>query len=561
MKKQLFLSTTLIIFAGLLSFFFASLYITHNNNINIAKDTVVEKAEIFAGLFEYITDINAFAVAGGDTRITIISLDGVILADSHPFSEGSAENRLSRPEIQAAAQGLPAPSIRFSDTFGADLIYYALKIPNGDSFVFIRTAIPVAQMNTYLRQTLPLLAATLFGIAMICLFFTRKVANRIIKPFASAAEKLRLLSQGEHVSQPIQKTYYEIEDITKKIDDIALILQGSFDALRDEKNKLSYILNNIGDGLFVVDEAAVISLVNSSALNIFNAAPDIKGKKLNYMISDKVLTDEIEDCINNSKNSLLELALNGKTYITTIKRLPDTKQTMVALVDITESRENSKRREDFFANASHELKTPLTAIKVFNDLTALNNKDSSISKHINGIACESDRMMLLINNMLKLSELENTATIEPVSISLNKIVSEVLETVSAAFKEKSITFETKGDAIVASEPEHIYELVKNLIENAARYNNQGGKVFVTIKSHKKFARLTVSDNGIGISPEEQTRIFERFYRVEKSRSVKSGGTGLGLSIVKHICALYGWNLSLKSKFGVGTDVAVDFKFK
>jgi len=163
-------------------------------------------------------------------------------------------------------------------------------------------------------------------------------------------------------------------------------------------------------------------------------------------------------------------------------------------------------------------------------------------------------MLSLIGDMLRLSELENTRVLNPTQISLAKIVSEVQTAEEPLISEKGIVFEASGDAAVTAEAGHVYELAKNLIENAARYNTRGGKIIVRIEP----ARFVVTDNGIGISPEEQNRIFERFYRVEKSRSGKSGGTGLGLSIVKHVCALYGWKLSLKSKLGVGTEVSVEF---
>jgi two-component system phosphate regulon sensor histidine kinase PhoR len=230
---------------------------------------------------------------------------------------------------------------------------------------------------------------------------------------------------------------------------------------------------------------------------------------------------------------------------------------IVVLSDVTESRENAKQREEFFANASHELKTPLTAIKGFNELTAINNKDENINKYIDSITRETDRMLSLISDMLKLSELESQYDINPVSVALSKVANEVREVLSTSISEKNIIFEMTGEATVTAEQAHIYELLKNLVENAVRYSNQGSKVSVIIEN-KKTVQLTVSDNGIGIAPQEQTRIFERFYRVEKSRSQRSGGTGLGLSIVKHICALYDWKLSLKSKFGVGTEIIVLF---
>jgi len=545
MKKRLFLYTTLIIFIGLISFFAASVYVTHTNNLNLAKDTVMEITQICAELYD--ADNHDFVKAGNDTRITVISPDGTVLADSRPLDLNAVENHLNRPEIQAAANGSPTAYIRRSDTLGVDFIYYALKVNRGDSYVFVRASVPVAEINAYLFKSLPLLIFILFAVALLCFIFIRSIINRITKPFNSIEQKLRLLSSGEYTHEPIMGSYEEIDKITREIDEIALVLQKSFNELHDEKNKLDYILNNISDGIFAVDEDKNITLINNSALNIFNVTPDILGKNIIYLSNENLLD-----------NNIFEIILNGKIYLATVKRLPDTKLTMAVLSDVTENRENSKRREEFFANASHELKTPLTAIKGFNELTAINNKDENIKKYIDSITRETDRMLSLIGDMLKLSELENAQNINPVSVSLAKIVNEVREVLSTAINEKSILFEVVGDAVINAEQEHIYELVKNLIENSVRYNNQNGKVSVMVESDKKSVRLIVSDNGIGISPEDQTRIFERFYRVEKSRSQRSGGTGLGLAIVKHICTLYGWKLSLKSKLGVGTEVTVIF---
>ncbi|MCL1873545.1 MAG: ATP-binding protein [Clostridiales bacterium] len=558
MKKRLFIYATTIIIFGLLCFFAATVYITHANNLSLAKDTVMETTRIYADLFSGDTDISSLVQAGSDTRITVVAPDGTVLADSRPLDVSLLENHLTRPEIAAAASGSPAAFVRRSDTLGVDLIYYALKAASGDSYVFIRAAIPVANINAYLSRSLPLLVFSLLIVTLICFFLIRRAVERIIKPFSSVERKLRLLSRGEYKPEPIFKNYEEIDMITREIDDIALILQENFTNLRDEKGKLAFILNNIGDGLFVADENKDIALINSAALDIFDVTPDISGKNVNYLSYDKNLTEAIEDCAGLAKNALFELNLNGGIFLVTVKRLQDTQLTMVVLSDVTENRENTKRREEFFANASHELKTPLTAIKGFNDLAAINNKAENIGKYIDSISRETDRMLLLIEDMLKLSELENTQSKSPVSVSLAKIVTEVEEALSTPIREKSISFETSGDAQVTAEAEHVYELVKNIAENAVRYNNQGGWVSLTINIDKEEIRMTVADNGIGISFEEQARIFERFYRVEKSRSLRNGGTGLGLSIVKHICALYGWKLSLKSKLGVGTEITVIF---
>ena len=558
MRKRLFLYTTFIIFAGLLSFFISSVYIAYYNNRNIAKDAVMDTARVCAGLYNDDVDVSAYVKAWGDTRITIISADGSVLADSRPYDVGTVENHLNRPEIQSALKGTPEVNVRYSETLGIDFIYYALKAESGGSYVFIRAAIPVARIDVYLLRSLPLLVMLLLAVAFLCFIFSRRMINRITKPFEAIEGRLRLLSIGEYTSESIPGSYEEIDTIVRGIDEVAQILQNSFADLRDEKTKMDYIMGNIGDGLFVLDGNESIAYINSAALGIFSVTPEIAGKNLDYITNDRMLIETVRDCVNNDEDALSEFVMHGRIFLTAVKRLPNTKMSMVVMSDVTENRENAKLREEFFANASHELKTPLTAIKGLNELTAINNKDKSISKYIESITRETERMLSLIGDMLKLSELENMQALNPVPVSLADAVSEVRETLSASIIEKSISLEIAGDGTVEAEPGHVYELIKNIIENAIRYNNQGGRVNVTIESDNMSTWLFVFDDGIGISPEEQSRIFERFYRVEKSRSLRSGGTGLGLSIVKHICALYGWNVSLKSRLGVGTEITVTF---
>lgn len=558
MKKQLFLFSILIILVGLLSFFAVSVYVTHSNNIKNARDAVREAAELCAVLYSENTDFSSLERLRTDTRVTIISPDGHVLADSLPIDMSRLENHLNRPEILAAANDSPSSNIRYSDTLGMDSIYYAIKADIGDSYVFIRTAFPVAKIDAYQLQSMPLLILILFVLILLCFMLSRGMIRRVAKPFESIEQKLRMLSRGEYAPESMAVGYEEIDSIIREIDEIAQVLQNTLAALRDEKAKAEYILNNIGDGIFAVDTNNNIALINNAALEIFDVTPDIAGKGLHYLLYDIALVGIVDDCMQSEKNALFELAHNGKIFLGTIKRLPGTALTMAILSDVTDSRKNAMQREEFFANASHELKTPLTAIKGFNELATINNKDECISKYIGSIARETDRMLSLIGDMLKLSELENTKKIDTSSVSLSDTVAEVRDTLTAAITEKAVVMEIIGEAAVTANPGHIYELIKNLVENAVRYNDQGGSVTVKIESGPKVASLRVVDTGIGISLVEQSRIFERFYRVEKSRSQKNGGTGLGLSIVKHICTLNEWKLSLKSKLGIGTEVIVEF---
>ncbi|MCL2889489.1 MAG: ATP-binding protein [Eggerthellaceae bacterium] len=561
MKRRLFLYTTLIISLGLLGFFAASIYVTHNNNLSIAKDTVMETTRICVGLYEDDDDLELFVKASREVRITVIAPDGTVLADSSPLDIDMTENHLNRPEVKAAAKGEPETFVRHSETLGVDLIYYALMAESGESFVFIRTAIPVAKIDVYLLQSLPLLIFVLVFIAILCFYLSRSMIASIMKPFETIKRKLRLLSSGDYEPEPFALSYEEVNAITKEIDVLAQVLHDSYCSLRDEKGKVEYLLNNISDGIFAVDENKNIVLINAAALNIFDVSIDITDKNMNYLCYDLALLAAVDDCIMQEKSSLFEASFNGRVYLITVKRLTETAFTMVVLSDVTDSRENAKRREEFFANASHGLKTPLTAIKGFTELTAINNKDKNISKYIESISRETERMLSLIGDMLELSELENAQKNNPVAVSLAQVANEVCETLSAAIAEKALSLEIIGDGVIQADPSHVYELVKNLVENAVQYNNTDGMISIVIEDDAKNTWLTVYDDGIGISPDEQTRIFERFYRVERSRSTRGGGTGLGLAIVKHICALYGWELLLKSKPGVGTEIKVTFAKK
>ena len=231
---------------------------------------------------------------------------------------------------------------------------------------------------------------------------------------------------------------------------------------------------------------------------------------------------------------------------------------IVVLSDVTAMKNGEVMRSEFFANASHELKTPLTAIKGFNEIISLKTEEENTKELSAKIDGQITRLINLINDMLKLSELE--AEKEPVKekVDLVKVAAEVKDNLSALSDKKDITVTVEGEGTVEMEKEHAVELVKNLMENAVRYNNNGGFVKATVKSYGGNVIFTVEDNGIGIEEKDLNRIFERFYRVNKSRSRETGGTGLGLSIVKHVCSLYSADLEVKSGLGAGTTIKVIF---
>ena len=229
------------------------------------------------------------------------------------------------------------------------------------------------------------------------------------------------------------------------------------------------------------------------------------------------------------------------------------------LTDTTVQRQAEETRSVFFANAGHELKTPLTSVRGFAELLTTQCDQQQVKRYAAQILHDTDRMLFLLEDMLSLSSLEHTpefANAQPVR--LEEVVREVFESLAARAAERRIELTLEGQATVLADRERIYELVLNLADNAVKYNNPEGSVQILLSQSEQGTRLIVRDNGIGIDPEHQGHVFERFYRVEKSRSRKLGGTGLGLAIVKHICEKYRAGLELKSQPGVGTEITVSF---
>jgi len=558
MKKRLFIYTSLVTILIILGIFLLSLSIMNKNNIEIAKDTVIEFAHIFADIYTEDINLDDYVNIGDITRITVVNSSGEVIKDTRPLS--NPENHLTRPEIVAASEGNPTVYIRRSDSLGVNLIYYALKVETNTDYVFIRTAIPIATINAYLYESLPTLILILIVSVLACFFVTRAIINRITKPFDTIEERLRSLAYGEYDDSPLPGRYPEIDEISRELKEISLHITESIESLREEKEKAEYILSNISEGLIIVNSLNRIQLINSAALSIFNISTDITGQNLNYITYNNVIGHAVRECQSSDTNTVFELTLRERVYFVSVKRLSSSDFVMVTLTDVNEIKEISRRREEFFANASHELKTPLTAIKGFNELALINNKDEGSRKYLESISHETDRMLSLITDMLKLSELEISSSppVDPDNISIVEVVNEAIESLDTIISEKNLTISIIGNANVLAKQEHLYELTKNIIENAARYNKDNGKISIAIEQEDNKVWMFIFDTGIGISPTEQTRIFERFYRVEKSRSSRNGGTGLGLSIVKHICSIYGWDISLKSTLGLGTEVTVFF---
>lgn len=552
MKNKLVLFNVIILTVAILAIFFSGLSVARDERFDEAKKEIVDVANIYAANYNE----NIIENVPSHIRLTIVDATGVAIKDSQS-PDAIGVQHLDREEIQNALKGTPAVVTRHSDTLKKNMAYYAVKVNVDDSYVFVRAAIAVESVQGYIQKSIVVMVCVLIAVLVLSYLASVAVSNGILKPLKDVKNNLEAVKNDSYVPSIPSSSDKEINAILAEINDVSEKLHDSMRRESNDKQKLDYILDNISDGIVVLDKGGDIVSINKNACAVFGIK-DAVGKNYTVLTADRGFSAHVANCLENGTSCDFEYASDGKFYMVSARTLENETGVLV-LSDITAIKTSEKTRSEFFANASHELKTPLTAIKGFNDIIGLQTSESETKALSEKIDREVSRIIALLKDMLDLSELESQKDVNPEDVSLAKIAESVKESLAPVAKEKNVEISIDGYAIVKMEKEHAIELVKNLVENGVKYNRSGGSVKVTISSDASHTTLTVADDGIGIEEKHQQRIFERFYRVNKSRSRETGGTGLGLAIVKHICTLYNADLSLTSKLGVGTTVTVAFR--
>lgn len=552
MKNKLVLFNVIILTVAILAIFFSGLSVARDERLDEAKKEIVDVANIYAANY----NDNITRNVPSHIRLTIVDATGIAIKDSQS-ADAIGVQHLEREEIQNALKGSPQVVTRYSDTLKKDMVYYAVKADVGDSYVFVRVAIAVESVKGYVEKSIVVMVCVLIGVLVVSYFASIAASNGILKPLKDVKNNLEAVKNDSYVPSIPSSSDKEINAILVEINDVSEKLRDSMRRESDDKQKLDYILDNISDGIVVLNKSGDIVSINKNACVVFDLK-DVVGKNHTVLTADKGFSEHVSDCLENGTSCDFEYASDGKFYMVSVRALENETEVLV-LSDITAIKTSEKTRSEFFANASHELKTPLTAIKGFNDVIGLQTSEQETKALSDKIDKEVTRIIALLKDMLDLSELESQKDVNPEDVSLAKIAESVKESLAPVAAEKNVQISVEGDAIVRMEKEHAIELVKNLVENGVKYNRSGGFVKVTVSPDASHTALMVADDGIGIEEKHQQRIFERFYRVNKSRSRETGGTGLGLAIVKHICTLYNADLSLTSKLGVGTTVTVTFR--
>lgn len=554
MKNKIVIFNIVIVTLALLIVFFSGISLIKKSHLEEAEKQIVTVTDVYAANYSD----NITATAPKDIRVTVIDDNKTVIADSQDKSLVGKPHE-NREEITAAWEGNPKVVTRKSESLGADMVYYAKKVTVGDTFVIVRAAIKVEEINQYVFNALPTYVYVLISVLFVSYIAGILATVNLIKPLEEVKNTLAAVNNGEKINRSYDnESDSDVREMLGEIADVGEKLQNSINEANAERERLNYVLANVSDGITVIDANGIVTVMNKVACGVFGGDGFI-GRKYTALTADEKFLSEISETISLHEPRSFECESEGNIYMVTARALENS-FAVIVLTDITQIRNGEKMREEFFANASHELKTPLTAIKGFNDLIALKTSDEEIKSFTAKSDKEITRLVSLIGDMLDLSKLENGVKItDAEDFDLGKIATEVAESLAPLAASKKISVSVSGNGIVRMEREHAVELVKNLVENAIKYNNEKGKVEVSVFNDGGNVVLRVKDNGIGIEEEHLGRIFERFYRVNKSRSRETGGTGLGLSIVKHVCALYNAEPVVHSRYGEGTIVEVKFK--
>ena len=481
-------------------------------------------------------------------RITWLRADGVVMYDTQVDAE-TMENHAQRQEVRQALATGEGESSRYSSTLLQKTVYYAKLLPDGT--VLRLSAVRVTAGVLVLNMLQPILL-----VLAAALILSGVLASRLARRITEPLNRLDL----EH---PLENdTYEELAPLLRRMEHQRRQIDQQIGELRQRSEEFDQITGSMNEGLVLLDEAGAILSINPAARRLLDADEDCVGQDFLTVDRDVTMSDALRQAAEQG-HSEFRGERNGREYqfdVTRIQMEGRTAGTVLLVFDVTERAFAERNRREFTANVSHELKTPLQGI--IGSAELLENgmvKQEDVPRFVGHIRAEAQRLVTLIGDIIRLSQLDEGEAMPTEPVELLAVAREAAENLRSAAEAKHVTVDVTGQpATIPGVRRLLYEIVFNLCDNAIKYNNEGGRVEVEVAQEGASAAVTVRDTGIGIPPEHQSRVFERFYRVDKSHSKASGGTGLGLSIVKHAVQYHHGTIQLKSEVGKGTEIRVTF---
>ena len=544
MTKRIFRSIVIVATLVLLVCFGVTLGVLYSHYSDLQWQQLGNELTIAQNGLEQYGEDYLDALSKGNFRFTWIEKSGTVLHDTQTSYE-TMDNHADREEIKEAFAYGSGESQRYSDTVTTKMLYKAVKLQDGS----------VLRISTAQDSVLALLLEVLFPLVLIyviaitvSLMLARRMANRIVNPLNDL-----------DLDNPLScNTYDEISPLLHRIEKQNKQISAQVAQLKEKTDQFEQTTSSMSEGLVLLDSEGKILSINPAAARLFETSKACVG--LDFLVVDRsqAMSKGVKQALSK-EHCDFRITKHGSEYQIGISPIVSGNRLLGAVVlafDVTEQVNAQRNRQEFTANVSHELKTPLQSI--LNSAQLLQSglvKPEDVQKFTGYICSEAERLLQLINDIIRLSQLDESGEFPQESVNLYAVTSQVLQTLLPAADSRNITVELLGEhTVITGVRQLAYELIYNLCDNAIRYNKDGGKVTVTVGKDS----ITVKDTGIGIPKEHQARIFERFYRVDKSHSRETGGTGLGLSIVKHAAQQLGAIIELKSEPNIGTTVIVKF---
>ncbi len=481
-------------------------------------------------------------------RLTWIAADGSVLYDTKTNAE-SLENHASRAEVSQALATGTGESTRYSSTLMEKTMYYAQRLDDG---TVLRISISRATVGMIAVGMIQPLLIVLIVALILSGLLARRLSRRIVDPLNSL-----------DLEHPLDNdAYEELSPLLKRIHHQHVEIQMQLRELREKTDEFTQITGSMREGLVLLDEHGSILSISAAAQALFGADAQCVGRDFLTIERSHEISAAIQAAAADG-HSEVRAERAGRVYQFDISRITSDGKflgTVILAFDITEQEFAERNRREFTANVSHELKTPLQGI--IGSAELIENgmvKPEDLPRFVGHIHAEAARLVTLIDDIIRLSQLDEGDAMPTEPVDLLAVSQEAAENLHDAAAARNVTVSVTGQpAVLPGVRRLIYEIVYNLCDNAIKYNRDGGRVDVTVAADAGGSSITVADTGIGIAPEHQARVFERFYRVDKSHSKASGGTGLGLSIVKHAVQYHHGRIELESTPGTGTTIRVVF---
>ena len=546
MTKKIFRSIVMAAGMVLLASIFVIMGCLYEYFEKVREDGLKEELEIAAIAVEesglgYLTKIRS-----GYYRITWIAADGTVLYDTAVSAE-NAENHLEREEVKRAFAVGEGVSNRYSDTLLEKTIYYAKRMKDG---TVLRISVSSATVGVLaLGMVQPIMV-----VVVIALILSGILAHSLSKWIAAPLDKLDL----EH---PLENdTYEELSPLLNRINRQSGKIQAQLKELQRRAAEFEKITACMGEGLVLMDKNGIILSMNPAAGKIFSKDGSSVGKDFLTVYRGHEMNLCLKSAMEEGHGEIRQ-SISGCEYEFVVSRIESAGEvigSVLLIFDVTEKVLAERNRREFTANVSHELKTPLQGIIGSAELIENNMvKPDDIPRFVGHIRKEAMRLVTLVGDIIRLSQLDEKAELTKEAADLLEIAGEAAESLRTLASEKHVELQVSGvSAPMSGVRKLLFDVVYNLVENAIKYNKEGGKVMLTVSVSGGNAILRVADTGIGIPKEHVGRVFERFYRVDKSHSKETGGTGLGLSIVKNAVLYHHGTLDIRSEVGVGTEVCV-----